>query len=225
MSIDPFRLCIALGPVAMYLLLLGALGMSRRSLLVSGVRDAAALALAVAGLVVVGPMELFYPHDSAVMLGPYTWVLLLALYAMCVVLWLLLLRPRLIIYNISPDKLRPILADAVTQLDADARWAGDSLAIPGLGIQLFVDSFTALGNISLVSAGGHQSHSGWRRLEAALRAALAREETGRNPRGLILVVAGLLCIAGIVLGIAHNPEAVARSLLDVARSVLGMFGR
>ena len=66
---DPFRLCLALGPVAMYLLLLGAVNLSRRSLLVSGVRDAAALALAVSGMVVVGPMELFFPFESAVKLG------------------------------------------------------------------------------------------------------------------------------------------------------------
>ena len=44
-------------------------------------------------------MELFFPFESAVKLGSYVWVLLLALYVMCVVLWLLLLRPRLIIYN------------------------------------------------------------------------------------------------------------------------------
>ena len=86
MSIDPFRLCLALGPVAMYLLLLGAVNLSRRSLLVSGVRDAAALALAVSGLVVIGPMELFFPFESAVKLGSYVWLLLLALYVMCVVL-------------------------------------------------------------------------------------------------------------------------------------------
>ena len=56
-------------------------------------------------------------------------------------------------------------------------------------------------------------------------AALAREEVGRNPRGLSLMLAGLLCITGIVLAIAHNPEAVARSLLDVAGSLLRMLGR
>ena len=141
---DPFRLCLALGPVAMYLLLLGAVNLSRRSLLVSGVRDAAALALAVSGLVVIGPMELFFPFESAVKLGSYVWLLLLALYVMCVVLWLLLLRPRLVIYNISADKLRPILADVVGQFDGDARWAGDSLAIPGLGVQLYMDNFAPL---------------------------------------------------------------------------------
>jgi hypothetical protein len=221
---DPFRLCLALGPVAMYLLLVGAVNLSRRSLLVSGVRDAATLALAVSGMVVIGPMELFFPFESAAKLGSYVWLLLLALYVMCVVLWLLLLRPRLVIYNISADKLRPILADVVGQFDGDARWAGDSLAIPGLGVQLYMDNFAPLRSVSLISAGGNQNHAGWRRLETSLRAALAREEVARNPRGLSLIVAGLLCIAGIVLAIAHDPEAVARSLLDVGQSLLKMIG-
>ena len=37
---DPFRLCVALGPVAVYVLLLGALNLSRRAFLVTGTRDA-----------------------------------------------------------------------------------------------------------------------------------------------------------------------------------------
>ena len=85
------------------------------------------------------------------------------------------------IYNISADRLRPILAELVERLDPEARWAGDSLALPGLGVQLYVDNFAALRSMSLVSAGGNQSHQGWRRLEAALSDALGREEGGRNP--------------------------------------------
>jgi hypothetical protein len=221
---DPFRLCLGLGPVAMYLLLLGAIGLSRHPLLVSGVRDAAVLALALAGLVVIGPMELFFPFQAAVWFGWRVWLLLLALYVMGVVLWLLMLRPRLVIYNISVDKLRPILADAVNSLDADARWAGDSLALPGLGVQLYVDTFAALGGVSLIAAGGNQSQTGWRRLETALGTALGREEVARNPRGLVLLGAGLACIAAIVWTIARNPQAVARSLLDVVQSLRTLVG-
>ena len=117
---DPFRLCLALGPMAMYLLLLGSINLARRPRLVSGVRDAATVALAVSGLIIVGPMELFFPFRAAARFGPHVWLLLLALYALCTILWLLMLRPRLVIYNISVDKLRPILADAVDSLDADA---------------------------------------------------------------------------------------------------------
>ena len=221
---DPFRLCLAFGPVAMYLLLLGAVNLSRRPLLVTGVRDVATLALAVSGLVIIGPMELFFPHAAALRFGPHVWLLLLVLYAMCVVLVLLLLRPRLVIYNISCDKLRPILAELVDQLDSGARWAGDSLVLPGLGVQLYVDHFAPLRCASLISAGRNQSHPGWRRLETVLGDALAREEVTRNPRGLSLLGVGLLIIGVIILAIAHNPQAVAQSLLDITQSLLWMVG-
>ena len=46
--IDPFRLCLALGPVAVYLLLLGMLNSFRRPFLVSGTHTAT-LGLAVSG--------------------------------------------------------------------------------------------------------------------------------------------------------------------------------
>jgi len=221
---DPFRLCLALGPVAMYMLLLGAINLSRRPLLVSGLRDAATLAVAVSGLVVIGPMELLLPVEAAIRYGPFVWLLLLALYVMCVVLWLLVLRPRLVIYNVSVDKLRPILAEVVNQLDAEARWAGDSLTLPAVGVQLYVDGFAAMRSVSLVSAGSRQNHAGWRRLETALEAALAREEVARNPRGISLVGVGLLLIVIVIWAIAQNPQAVAQSLLDIARGLLRMAG-
>jgi hypothetical protein len=221
---DVFRLCLAFGPVAMYLLLLGAVNLSRRTLLVSGGRDVAALALAISGLVIIGPMELFFPFAAATRFGPNVWLLLLALYAMSVALVLLLLRPRLVIYNISADKLRPILADLVEHLDPAARWAGDSLVLPTLGVQLYVDSFAAMRCASLVSAGGHQSQQGWRHLETALGDALAREEFTRNPRGLALLGIGLGIIAAIVLAIAKNPQVIAQSLLDIVQSLLKMVG-
>ena len=165
MPMDPFRLCLALGPVAVYLVLLGAMNLTRRSFLVSGARDAAGLGLAMSGLMIVGPIEMFFPDRAAVHLGVYTWGLLLALYGLCVVLVLLMLRPRLIIYNIPVDQLRPILAGLVERIDSEARWAGDSLVLPTLGVQLHLDALPWMRNVSLVATGPHQDHQGWRRLE------------------------------------------------------------
>jgi len=129
-----------------------------------------------------------------------------------------------VIYNISVDKLRPILAELVDPLDPDARWAGDSLCLPKLGVQLYVDSFAPMRSASLISAGGQQNHQGWRRLEIALGDALAREEVARNPRGLSLLTIGLLLVAMIVMAIEQNPQAITQSLLDTAQSLLKMIG-
>ena len=214
---DPFRLCLALGPVCVYLLLLGAINLSRRPLLVSGTRDAAVLGLAVSGFMIVGPVELLVPDAAEMRFGAFVWVLLLALYALCLMLVLLLLRPRLVIYNISADQLRAVLAGLVDDLDSDARWAGDVLVLPGLGVQLHMDGLTLMRNVSLTSVGGNQNPLGWQRLEAALGGALSRLPTRRNAGGAILVAIGTLITVGLGCAVGYDPQAVAQSLFEMLR--------
>jgi hypothetical protein len=130
----------------------------------------------------------------------------------------------LVVYNISVDKLRPVLDDVIEELDADAQWAGDSLILHGLNVQLYIDAFAPLRAVSLIATSGRQSRAGWRQLETALDAALATETITRNPRGITLVSAGVLALSFMVLGIAKNPEAAARSLLNVVQAALKMIG-
>ncbi len=211
----PFAMCLALGPVAIYLLLLGAINLGGRPFLVSGTRDTAALALAAVGLVMIGPMELFFPMVASIHLGAYVWLLLAALYALSVVLLVLLSRPRLVVYNISMDELRPVLAEVVRKLDPDARWAQDSLALPNLGVQLHIESLAIMRNVSLVSGGPAQNPQGWRRLELALAAGLAPVEVPRNVHAVGLISAGLAIVLFLVLAVSRDPQAVAQTLFDV----------
>ena len=210
--IDPFRLCLGLGPIAVYLLLLGAINVFRRPFLVSGVRDTAALGLAVSGLIFVGPMELFVPVAAMIAFGPYIWVFLISLFALGLVLVLLVSRPRLIIYNIAVDQLRPILADLAAELDSDARWAGDGLVLPNLGVRAHLEIAPLMRNASLVSSGAEQNFQGWYRLELALRGELSRLEVARNPRGVSLIGSGVLLGLAVLTIIARDPHAVFQSL-------------
>jgi hypothetical protein len=220
---DPFRLTLALGPAAIYLLLLGMINLSRRPLLVSGGRDAAALALAVTGMLIVGPFELFLPQASVMRYGPYVWVMVLTFYGLSVAMGILMLRPRLVIYNISADKLRPILAEVVARLDSDARWAGDSLVLPNLAVQLSIDNFRTMRNVSLKSVGENQDLHGWRRLEQGLAGALSQETMTRNPRGVVLFFAGLLILGGLAMVIYRDPQAITQSIFDLTETVLRML--
>ena len=86
----------------------------------------------------------------------WLWVLLVVLVA----------RPRLVVYNISTEELHPVLAEAAARLDPDSRWAGNSLALPNLGVQLHLESFDMMRNVSLVSSGSRQNLDGWRRAGA-----------------------------------------------------------
>ena len=213
---DPFRLCLALGPVAIYLLLLGAVNMFRRPFLVSGGRDTAALGLAVSGLVVVGPVELMFPVAASVSFGATTvWVCLIALYAMCLVLALLMLRPRLVVYNIAPNEFRPILAELAMELDSQSRWAGDALLMPGLGVHLYLESAALMRNMSLKSAGPNQNHQGWWRLESALETALSEVKVARNPCGLLIIATGALASVALVGAVVSDPEGVTQTLAQM----------
>jgi hypothetical protein len=220
---DPFRMTLAFGPVAIYLLLLGMVNLSRRPLMVAGGRDAAALALAVTGMLIVGPFELFLPEASLLHYGGYAWVMVLAFYGLWVAMGILMLRPSLVIYNISVDKLRPILADVVARLDGDARWAGDSLVLPILEVRLYIDDSRVFRNVSLKSIGGNQNLHGWRRLEQTLAEAIGHETVSRSPRGLALVFPALLIFGGLALVISRQPQAITQSIFDLTDAVLKML--
>jgi hypothetical protein len=206
---DPLRLAIAVVPLAAYLLVIGLVNLRKRPLVVSGFSDVAALAAALGGLIVVGPMELFMPLTPALRYGAYVWYLLLALYALCATLMILAMRPRLVIYNTSLDELRPILAMVVNQLDANARWAGHCVCLPGLRIELQLETTDILHNVSLVATGSEQNLAGWQHLEAALRRALREAAVLRGARGVLFLACAAALIIAALSQMVLDPQAVA----------------
>lgn len=215
MTVDPFRLAIALVPVAAYALLLGLVNLRRRPFLTSGGSDLAALGAALSGLMFVGPLELFRPQAATREFGNYIWLFLLLFYWLWLLLVVLLSRPRMVIYNISMEELHPVLAEAAGRLDPDARWAGNHLTLPALGVQLHLDSLDIMRNVSLVSSGGRQSIDGWRRLARELSRSLRPIRVKSNPRAIGLLAVSL---ALLVLSVAHmlsHPVELAQAMSEV----------
>ncbi len=206
-GMDPFRICVAVLPLSMYVMLLGIVNVLPRPLLTSGVRDMAALSVGVAGLFIIGPLELFMPEAAAARFGPYVWLLLMAAYGLSVTFLVLVSRPRLVIYNITPEQLRPVLSRVVMAFDADARWAGDSLFLPQRGVQCHLESFSTMRHVSLVASGPRQDLQAWHRLEQQLAAALENVQGGVNPRGVsFCIVAAVVLIACMANMISHPLE-------------------
>jgi hypothetical protein len=215
MTVDPFRLAIALVPVAAYVLVLAMINARRRPFLVSGGSDLTALGVALSGLVFVGPLELFRPEAATREFGNYIWIVLMLFYGLWVVLIVLLARPRLVVYNVSLEQLRPVLADAASRLDAEARWVGNSLLLPRLGVHLYVETFDTMRNVSLVSSGSRQSIDGWRRLARELRRALATIRVKANPRAIGLATIALVLLASSVTYMLSRPEALIQAMNEV----------
>jgi hypothetical protein len=214
---DSLRFALALGPLAVYLVLIGLVQLRRRPLLTTGTRDLAALGLALGGFAVIGPLELFMPEAAATVFGWMVWAPLLTLYALGVLLIVLYQRPRLVIYNITVDELRPVLAQVVGALDGQARWAGDNLVMPQLGVQLHVDPVESMRNVSLVATGERQSLVGWQKLAAALVVALRRTQVSRNPRGLAFAGVGLLLFSSAYAWLVLDPARVAQRMAELLR--------
>jgi hypothetical protein len=184
----------------------------------TGPGDIAWLAWALSGLVIVGPMNLFLPAAAAVRFGPLAWFLLLGFYSLCVLLYLLVARPRLVIFNITLEQLRPLLEQTARRLDSDARLAGDALQLPQLAVQFHLDAVPAMRNVSLVATGDRQSYSGWKRLREELTAALRAVEVPRNPRGFTFLTCGLVLVGWPLVELLQTPaQAVAQQLRDILR--------
>lgn len=215
MTVDPFRLAIALVPMAAYVLLLGVINARRRPFVTSGGSDLMALGLALSGLMLMGPIELFRPAAWTRELGNYIWPVLLVFYWLWVLLVVLLSRPRLVIYNVSMEELHPVLAETASRLDPNARWAGNHLTLPTLGVQLHLDSFDLMRNVSLVSSGGQQNIDGWRRLAQELRRALVPLRVKSNPRAIGLLVVSLALLALSVTQMTANQEELMQAVNEV----------
>jgi hypothetical protein len=218
--VDSFRTLLALGPLAVYFLVLGAINLLPRPRVVPAARDTFALGLALAGLITVGPIELLLPRGLLVQMGDRAWLVWatwFCFYGLLVTLAALVQMPRLTIYNISPTELYPRLTAAAQRLDPDARWSADSLVAPRLGVHLHLDDFAALRNVSLSSVGQRQNLAGWRALEEALTEELRPIRAPLNTRGLSLVLTGMLLVTIIAGYWLADPQALTRGMWDMLR--------
>jgi hypothetical protein len=207
--VDTFSACVALGPLGIYLLLLGSINFSRRPLIINGTRETLSLGLALMGLIVVGPMQLFMPQEAAAHFGGFVWLFLMAFYLLCLTLVVMLSRPRLIVYNISLELLHGVLEETARRLDPDATWAGQALNMPLSRVRLQLECFPPLCNVALLATGDDQSLGGWRRLETALRVKLRDTPVAVGPHGFWLALFGLAILAALAFWVAGNPQAIA----------------
>lgn len=188
---NPLHFFIAVTPLSVYLLLLGYLNVRRRPFVTTRGRDIAILGFAVSGLMMVGPMELFFPETAVARFGPFVWVMLLAFYGLCVSMIALTVRPGLVVYNSSYDQFRPVLSETLAKL-GKPQWMGDNVRLPEAEVHFHVENHPWLFNIELVSSGRQQSLNAWRELELGLTQAVGSMKSKSNVFGPILIVLALL---------------------------------
>ena len=137
---DLFSLTTAAVPLAVYMLIIGALNLRRRPYVQSGFADTILVGLAVSGMALVGPMDLFVPETAAYRFGWLLRLLLLALYMLVLLLVALSRRPRMVVYNVRFNDVRTAMAEVVRAFDDSSHWAGRSAYLPTRGLDFFVES-------------------------------------------------------------------------------------
>ena len=193
---------IALLPLGCYLLGLAWAHLRRRPLAVSGVFDGVMLAVAVSGLAVVGPLALLVPVTGG---SPWSWPVLAFLFALCVAVCVLVSRPRMVVYNITVEQFRPLVAEVISSLDPKARWAGESAALPDRGFQLHIEGNGPLRTVSIVNVGERSSAEGWGEFTRRLRRAVRGLRVRRSPWGPLFASLGCgLLVAAMCLAIGPS---------------------
>ena len=215
--IDPLRFCLAFTPLAVYLLVIGGIHLFSRPRVVSGAVDVFCLGLALIGFILVGPIELFLPSATAFHLGGWVWPLLIICYLLFLTLYALMSRPRIVIYNVSPEQLPPVLADVFRAVEPEARWAGDAAFLPTLGVQLHVEAVPVLRNVQLIATGNAQSLDGWRQLQMELATRLSATSSSRGLLGAAMILFGLFLVGICALWLVSDADLVAQSFREMIR--------
>ena len=206
-------IAVAFVPLALYFFALAALNSGSRARVLNGQEDLTALALGLIGFVMIGPMLFFLPVDALAFWGFYTWFFLALLYALIV--WFLgaAFRFRVVIYNTKYDELKAALEKIAAELDSESRWAGNSLSLPTLGIQFYIERFSLLRNVSLKACGANQDLQGWVKFEKALRNELIRHRKSQGHSVSFALASTGLLLGGVALAILlTHPQAALEAV-------------
>ncbi len=187
---DALPLGAAFLPLGIYLIALGWVHLRRRPLAIAGVWDGILLGASLVGLVTVGPIALVRPAAGG---SAWSWPMLILGFCLVVALCVLVSRPRLVVYNISLEQLRPLVAEVAADLDPQARWAGETVALPTRGLQVHLDGDGSLRTVSLIGVGRRSAHEGWSEFSRRVRQASRRLRVRSSPWG------GLFAGVGAVL--------------------------
>lgn len=197
---------IAFIPVAVYFILIGGLRLRTRPLVTTGWRDTLTLGIAAIGLVMIGPMQLFFPDRAADQLQGWVWFALLALYLLGLFLVLLSSKPRLIAYGLDETQFRDALLSAAQSVDEAAQWSGDVLSLPASGIQLAYEPSGTTKVQQVSHVGLLHDLQEWLKLEQAFVRSGGSIPCKQSIAGWPFVMIGLALLAFAIYPMVSDPQ-------------------
>jgi hypothetical protein len=215
-TIEPFKLLLALLPLVGYLFVLSLIRISGRALVTTGGRDIAALAMAISGLVAIGPIELFFPTAAATVFGPAVWVALAIFYALCSTLICLTCAQRLVVYGRTPEELYEPLLAAAREIDSQS--VGDEnllqIRLPVAGFHVRLDGHRSLDHAQVIAFEPNVSPHIWSLLLVGLRKHLGTKTTPIPRRGFAMLTVVILMGLIVLWQSLGNRELVVEGFRD-----------
>ncbi|MEM8910556.1 MAG: hypothetical protein AAGC97_02220 [Planctomycetota bacterium] len=208
MTIEPFVLLVATIPLLGYLLVLALVRVSGRVLITTGGRDTAAVGLAVAGMFVIGPAELFFPYSTATLLGAWVWVPLAVLYLLVISLIALTGRPRLVVYGRNAEEMFPALCRACESMDASTLANAESMQVhlPALGAHVRLEANAKQDCLTIEAFETTLPIAFWDALLAALRGQVRSTASPQPRRGILMLILTCVTIAWVTRHALIHPE-------------------
>jgi hypothetical protein len=146
--------------------------------------DLLLLGMGIAGMVAVGPIELFFPRAAYSLVGNWIWFVLLALYFLVLLLIVFHVPPGIVVYGMRKEGLRMTIERWLVEQGIAYSTQADTIFIESLGIHaLLVDA----GNrdvSSLQAIGARQNLLEWIRLEQEIGRAVRRETIASVSHGV-----------------------------------------
>jgi hypothetical protein len=208
---EPFPALIAFTPLILYLLFFALIRFSGKSWVITGGWDTTAVLFAISGLVLVGPMELFFPKATAFLLGAWVWVPLLLLYFLFGCLFVISGRPKLVVYGRTSQPLFEALVRASRSIDSSAGVDHDQCQVhlPNAGAHLRLDSAPGHDCINIVSFEPMLPAAFWRSLRKQLVDELQTTPATRPRRGVPALIFALLMAFWLVRYVFEQPNLLA----------------
>ncbi len=215
---DAFLICSNLLPIGTYFCVLGLLHALGRPLVTTGLRDTIALALALTGLAINGPIS-YVLHSRMLpeFLVHSRWIGLL-LYVVLVVAMVPRGFETLIIYNCTEAAVVSSVRATLERLGVAFHEVPGGWIMANRGMSLEMDSFGALSNVTLHFR-GLRDRTLFRQIQVDLAETLAGTRIGYSLVGTLMAASGGLVLALPVWVLARNP----RDFVAMFREMLGAW--
>lgn len=213
---EPFPALIAFTPLILYLLVFALVRISGKVWVTTGGWDMAALLFAISGLVVVGPMELFFPKATAYLLGVWVWVPLLLLYLLFGCLFVISGPSKLVVYGRTSETLFQALARAAQSIDSSAVADADSgqVHLPKAGAHLRLDSAPGHDCVNVIAFEPLLPMAFWQSLRNQLGKELRHTAPPKPRRGGAALLLTMLMAFFLVRYMLDEPSLLAEGFRE-----------